>query len=767
MVWTVKKNSLSNFFLIVIILSGLFLVFTGHFSRAQSGTNVNSVIGSNTTWTQTGSPYNLLGPTLVSSGVTLTIEAGAIVNLNTYYLQINGTLVVNGTIANPVIINSSATNAGQIEFTASSTSWDQQSGFGCIIENAVINQTVISVTNCSVMISGNVFNDAAGMTYENVAITTTGGASIISNNTFNACGLNLSDNSTISNNVITGGMGIYGGFPVVSGNSISGGSSYFFIGRDWDRDYYTVAIEDQSSPTLINNTIASIAFNMNGNGYAYNIFNAIIEGNTIGGIGIGGGSGTVVISNNLISGSGITGNSAISTTITNNLIINTNIGLQIGDAVVQNNTIIKSQIAISLNSAVSPTIIWNNIENSSQYNIKLSGTSNNINASNNWWGTTDPQAINQTIYDFKDDFNLGNVSFIPYLTAPNPAAPTIPLNPVLATSVTPVSWTMDEGQSKTFTANPAGGSGTYTGYQWYVDGSAQSGKTASTFTYTATSMGSHLITATVTDNLGFTSNQSSASSVTVNSYLSVLIGSGQTLDVGQSKMFTASVIGGTSGFSYQWYLNNVAVGGQTSSTYTFIPSTVGSNTVFCNVTDSASTPLVASSFRIMVTVDSALTTPSVSPSPVTVSQGQTSSLTSPAVTTGTSPYTYQWFNEAPGSSSYSSVAGAISSSYGFVTSTSTATGSWNFILQVTDNAGAATNSTYASVSVNAATSTPTPTPTSTASQTLTPATTPTATSHAQPSPTPTAPEFPSVTITFIALSATSTAILLFIRKSKK
>jgi hypothetical protein len=423
-----KRKALALTFILLLLVSTMVGVTTVHFSTAQTGTEVSSVIGSNTTWTQANSPYYLLGPTLVSSGVTLTIEAGATVNLNTYYLQVNGTLIITGTGANPVTISSSATNAGQIEFTASSTSWNEQSDSGCIIENAVINQTVVSITDCSVKISDNIFNDAAGMMSENVAITTDGGSSTISNNNFKACGLDISDNSTISNNVIAGGIGVYGGSPVISDNTISGGSSYFGIGRDWDRDYFTVAIEDQSSPTLTGNTIdGSIAFNMNDNGYEYNIFNALITSNIIdGGIGIGGGSGSVVISNNIISGStdGIIGNSAISTTINNNLIINNNIGLEIGDAIVQNNTIANNQIAITLNNAVSPTISGNNIENSSQYSIKLSSTSNNINASDNWWGTTGTQAINQTIYDFKYDFTLGNVTFVPFLTAPNTQSPT-------------------------------------------------------------------------------------------------------------------------------------------------------------------------------------------------------------------------------------------------------------------------------------------------------------------------------------------------------
>ena len=71
----------------------------------------------------------------------------------------------------------------------------------------------------------------------------------------------------------------------------------------------------------------------------------------------------------------------------------------------------------------------------------------------------------------------------------------------LSVSVSPTSWTMDMGQSKTFTAAPSGGSGTYTSYQWYVGGVAQSGATASTFSYSPASVGSHSITVTVTDSL--------------------------------------------------------------------------------------------------------------------------------------------------------------------------------------------------------------------------------------------------------------------------
>lgn len=112
---------------------------------------------------------------------------------------------------------------------------------------------MISIANCSVKINRNTFNDSAGMMNQNVAIYTNGGSSSINNNKFNACGLEISDSSTISNNVIEGGIGLYRGTPLISYNTISGGSSYFWIGRSYDRDYNTVAID--CSATLTDNSI--------------------------------------------------------------------------------------------------------------------------------------------------------------------------------------------------------------------------------------------------------------------------------------------------------------------------------------------------------------------------------------------------------------------------------------------------------------------------------------------------------------------------------
>ncbi len=240
------------------------------------------------------------------------------------------------------------------------------------------------------------------------------------------------------------------------------------------------------------------------------------------------------------------------------------------------------------------------------------------------------------------------------------------------------------------------------------------------------------------------------------------------MDVGQKETFTATATGGTSPYSYEWYLNGQDTG-KSGSTYTYTAQASDVSTppsIYAVVTDSLDN--TAQSNTADITVYSTLTAPTVTPSAGSVTQGNTSTLSATAVTTGSQSYTYQWYEEAPGASVYSLRTGAALSSYNFATTSSTAVGTWNFILQVTDSNGAAVNSTATTVTVNAPTSTPTPTPTPTGTTTPTstptptpsPTQKPTASPSPSPTPTPTIPEFPSIIIAaLVFLAATATTIL--------
>jgi len=161
--------------------------------------------------------------------------------------------------------------------------------------------------------------------------------------------------------------------------------------------------------------------------------------------------------------------------------------------------------------------------------------------------------------------------------------------------------------------------------------------------------------------------------------------------------------GGTPPYNYQWIESFsgepfTQITGANGATYTFSTTTstaIGTWRFQLNVTDSSTVPETVSSNTVNVVVNSALAAPQVTATPNVVSQTQPSVLTSSSITTGTAPYTYQWFQKAP-SQDYTPV-GSQSSSYTFPGSTTV--GTWTFLLQVTDNAGQSANSSAVDVTV--------------------------------------------------------------------
>ena len=165
----------------------------------------------------------------------------------------------------------------------------------------------------------------------------------------------------------------------------------------------------------------------------------------------------------------------------------------------------------------------------------------------------------------------------------------------------------------------------------------------------------------------------------------------------------AGVSGGIPPYSYQWLeaFDGGAfspVAGANGSDFTFSPTPstpVGVWSFKLNVTDSSVLPQTVTSNTVNVQVNSALVAPQVTATPNTVFQSQPSTLSSSPVSTGTFPYTYQWFQRAPGG--IFTAVGGDSSSYTF--SGSATVGSWSFLLQVTDYTGAGVNSSVVDVVV--------------------------------------------------------------------
>ncbi len=184
--------------IITVTLSGFLVI------NEANATNIASLITADTTWTLTGSPYTLTGPTAVNKGVTLTIEPGVVVNLNDYYIQVNGTLIASGTDTQHIIFN-----GGRLTFTAVSNGWNQQTGIGNRIEYAEIDQTSIE--------SGN----ALKLFYNTIKRSVTvGSGSLLSDNAI-AAPVNVGSSSKVTGNTITGSLFI-GDKTVISNNKVEG-----------------------------------------------------------------------------------------------------------------------------------------------------------------------------------------------------------------------------------------------------------------------------------------------------------------------------------------------------------------------------------------------------------------------------------------------------------------------------------------------------------------------------------------------------------------
>jgi hypothetical protein len=253
--------------------------------------------------------------------------------------------------------------------------------------------------------------------------------------------------------------------------------------------------------------------------------------------------------------------------------------------------------------------------------------------------------------------------------------------------------TLDVGQSQTFNATVSVGTAPYA-FQWYVNESAVSGANNQTFVYTAVPSDELSIVGVfveVNDSTPSVVN-STVSTITINPALNVTIDAGQTLDVGQSQTFTAAVSGGTSPFSYQWYLDGNPVG-TNSASYTYMAAAsdeFSGASVYVEVTDNASTPVSAPSAASTVTVD-ALPKVDVYPDSWIMSVGESKTFTA-APSFGSETYAgFQWYVDGVAQ------AGQTGSTFTY----SPAAGSYSVTATVTDSLGVTSaQSSPVSVTVN-------------------------------------------------------------------
>ncbi len=408
-------------------------------------------------------------------GVTLTIQPGTVIKFNGgYNLNVGGTLIADGTAAQPIRFESNTGGQwGQIGFGDSSSDASVDADYnylgGSILRYVVIDQsalpagigcssatpylshlTLSSGLNCTVgaltvdgvvtpntgvlfdsrTLSGTVSFDGNALVWRNVLVANgsipllyvSGRASVMNN----ASGdVSVGDGSLVQGNVVTGRISI-GGSGVVVQNVVNGGG---------------ISVGGQNAPSVVlTNTIRGGGTYAN-YGITTHYKDVEVRDNDIEGL------------TQLGSAWGIVATSITATekvTITHNRLVNNNNGIQLafnyGDALVKDNLIANSAgigLQLSAGSILSntfvgnhgsairvqsfgllPNLSGNNFEgNVGAYDLEVLHTGSIIQAQNNWWGTTNTVAIANRIYDFSDDFNLAVVQYQPLLSSPSQDAP--------------------------------------------------------------------------------------------------------------------------------------------------------------------------------------------------------------------------------------------------------------------------------------------------------------------------------------------------------
>ena len=419
--------------LIITLLVSCTFLFRTTLASAATG-----VLNDNTEWTLMNSPVVLNRTLTVSNNATLTIDPGVTVNFGFYSLNVLGTLIAAGQSGNQITFTAGGSYLNSITFSYYSLNGTSPST-GSIIQNAVFNGIYIQTNQESPEIDNCAFNFGS---LSESAISITGGSPTFSNNVISCSGQSYNINliSVFGGNPSIINNHFEGSYPVSNSVDIRVFSGSPQITNNVFGEYYNsasnsgVTVNSGATPQITNNQF-------NGNSYLTAIFalqsssvtvsNNVFT-NCVVGIQSQAGSVVTVQGNSFLRGTdGIEIAAGATFTITNNLIdSNSRYGIDGGGAI-SSNTITNNKAGI--HNPTSCSINNNNIVGNTVNSI--TAAADNVDATNNWWGITDTQTINQTIYDSKIDTELGTVTFVPFLSSPSSSAPAIP-------NLTPVSTLM-------------------------------------------------------------------------------------------------------------------------------------------------------------------------------------------------------------------------------------------------------------------------------------------------------------------------------------
>ncbi len=425
-------------------------------------TPVGGSIATDTVWTQECAPYVASSGVLVEQGVTLTVESGVTVKFDAgRSLQIDGQLIAQGSESGLIAFTSSAANPvagdwGYILFTDSSldASYDMAGNYlsGSIIQYGLIEYA----GGLEVSDNGALRLDAAApfIDHSTVRYNDSDGIQI-----FNDAAPKVSHN-LVAGNAEEGLDACIGGVLEIHHNTFSGNQGGLEI-EDCD------ATADIAYNLFVDNTTSYHGGGMRIWDATVDVRHNIFLGNTSsssgGGLYMRYSQGTVghnvFVDNTADEGGGIyiLGTGAGGLEISYNSLLGNQalmpggaaLDIKGGDQVgilyntILSNTVEQGWAAVYVDD--NPLFNYNNVYGNADYDLYNSNPqgSTDVNAENNWWGTTVEAEIQVQIYDWFDDSSLGQVDYQPFLSTPSTLAPVAPPTGLSAASDGPdiqLSW---------------------------------------------------------------------------------------------------------------------------------------------------------------------------------------------------------------------------------------------------------------------------------------------------------------------------------------
>ncbi len=260
----------------------------------------------------------------------------------------------------------------------------------------------------------------------------------------------------------------------------------------------------------------------------------------------------------------------------------------------------------------------------------------------------------------------------------------VSLRASIATYPTAGVTAIDINHPQEFQATVVGGSGSYT-YSWGLSGTSGTLGTSSTYTLNVSTPGLYIVWLNVTQ--GTYKTSASPLTIVVNPLPKASIANGGTLQADVGEPISGSVVGGTPPYTYSWSVSlypsrNSASGDYTVSGTTITFNAKGNYSLEFIVRDyDGSTSAVTVTIGVNAALSGSLSL--INPLSSVIDRGNSSLLTV-SITGGSGSFSYQWYEQAPGTSFPQLIVGAVNSTYDFVTTPATTPGVYLFNATVTD-----------------------------------------------------------------------------------